>query len=309
MANLLDLTSQGDVATISDESKLSQVVLMTPQQLYELWERQPWQTHTIDFTQDREDWAGISDEDKDHIVWFLSSFFIGEERVATQFNGLVGAYESQSEEAFLTTQQVDEARHAQHFNNFYTQVIGYDGSFEDRLERAREDLNDAFKVLFDDVLVDANRRLLADPGDMDAKVDFVTTYHMVIEGTLALTGQDTLTRVFEDRGILPGFLEGFRKISTDEHRHVAYGTWFLQQKARESPELARRITSTLQELIPIAAGVLTPRGYDIGDQYKILGVASDEVHGFAFQALSRRLKVIGVSLAGAPEDGATTVPA
>ncbi|MCW2993071.1 MAG: hypothetical protein JWQ18_566 [Conexibacter sp.] len=302
MASLLELTSQGDVATISDESKLSQVVLMTPQQLYELWERQPWQTHTIDFTQDREDWAALSDEDKDHIVWFLSSFFIGEERVATQFNGLVGAYEGQSEEAFLTTQQVDEARHAQHFNNFYTQVVGYDGSFEERLDRAREDLNDSFKVLFDDVLVDANRRLLANPGDMEAKVDYVTTYHMVIEGTLALTGQDTLTRVFEGRGILPGFLEGFRKISQDEHRHVAYGTWFLQQKARQDPALARRIVKTLQELIPIAAGVLTPRGFDVGEEYEILGVRSDEVHGFAFQALTRRLKVIGVSLAPVAED-------
>jgi ribonucleoside-diphosphate reductase beta chain len=302
MANLLELTSQGDVGTISDESKLSQVVLMTPQQLYELWERQPWQTHTIDFTQDREDWAKLSDEDKDNIIWFLSSFFIGEERVATQFGGLVGAYEGQSEEAFLTTQQVDEARHAQHFNNFYTQVVGYDGTFEDRLDRAREDLNESFKVLFDEVLVDANRRLLADPADMEAKVDFVTTYHMVIEGTLALTGQDTLTRVFEGRGILPGFLEGFRKISQDEHRHVAYGTWFLQQKARQDPALAQRIVKTLQELIPIAAGVLTPRGYDIGEQYEILGVRSDEVHGFAFQALTRRLKVIGVSLAPAPED-------
>lgn len=306
MANLLELTSQGDVATISDESKLSQVVLMTPQQLYELWERQPWQSHTIDFTQDREDWAALSDDDKDNITWFLSSFFIGEERVATQFGGLVGAYESQSEEAFLTTQQVDEVRHAQHFNNFYTKVLGYDGSFEDRLDRAREDLNDSFKVLFDEVLVDANRRLLADPGDMEAKVDFVTTYHMVIEGTLALTGQDTLTRVFEERGILPGFLEGFRTISQDEHRHVAFGTWFLQQKARQDPALARRIQQTLQELIPIAAGVLTPRGYEIGESYEVLGVRSDEVHGFAFQALTRRLKVIGVSLTPA-EPEATAV--
>jgi ribonucleoside-diphosphate reductase beta chain len=306
MANLLELTSQGDVATISDESKLSQVVLMTPQQLYELWERQPWQSHTIDFTQDREDWAALSDEEKDDITWFLSSFFIGEERVATQFGGLVGAYETQSEEAFLTTQQVDEARHAQHFNNFYTQVLGYDGSFEDRLDRAREDLNDSFKVLFDEVLVDANRRLLADPGDMEAKVDFVTTYHMVIEGTLALTGQDTLTRVFEERGILPGFLEGFRKISQDEHRHVAFGTWFLQQKARQDPALARRIQKTLQELIPIAAGVLTPRGFEVGESYEVLGVRSDEVHGFAFRALTRRLKVIGVSLTPA-EPEATPV--
>jgi ribonucleoside-diphosphate reductase beta chain len=301
MANLLDLTSQGDVATISDESQLSKVVLMTPQQLYELWERQPWQSHTIDFTQDRADWAALPDAVKDDIVWFLSSFFIGEERVATQFNGLVGAYESQSEEHFLTTQQVDEARHAQHFNRFYEQVVGYDGSFEDRLDRARADLTEPFKILFDDVLVDANRRLLADPADVEAKVDFVTTYHMVIEGTLALTGQDTLTRVFERDGILPGFLEGFRKISTDEHRHVAYGTWFLQQKAKD-PALRRRIQQRLAELIPIAAGVLTPRGYEVGEEYEVLGVRSDEVHGFAFQALTRRLKVIGVSLAPAEEE-------
>ena len=89
------------------------------------------------------------------MAWNLSSFFVGEERVTTQFSGLVCAYESQSEEAFLTTQQVDEARHAQHFNRFYEQVVGRDGTFEDRLERSREDLNEPFKVLFDDVLVQA----------------------------------------------------------------------------------------------------------------------------------------------------------
>ncbi|MDX6505526.1 MAG: ribonucleoside-diphosphate reductase beta chain, partial [Gaiellaceae bacterium] len=61
MASLLDLTSQGDVATISDESKLSSFKLQDPQQLYELWERQPWQAHAIDFTQDRRDWTTLPD--------------------------------------------------------------------------------------------------------------------------------------------------------------------------------------------------------------------------------------------------------
>ena len=56
--------------------------------------------------------------------------------MTTQFTGLVMAYEDQNEEAFLTTQQVDEARHAQHFNRFYEQVLQYDGTFEDRLARA-----------------------------------------------------------------------------------------------------------------------------------------------------------------------------
>ena len=52
MASLLDLTSQGDVGTIADESKLSKVKLMTPQQLYELWERQPWSAHAVDISGD-----------------------------------------------------------------------------------------------------------------------------------------------------------------------------------------------------------------------------------------------------------------
>src|ERR1700722_9764718 len=181
MPSLLELTSQGDVGTIPDDSQLSSVKLMNPQELYELWERQNWQAHAIDLERDRTDWLALEDDLRENLAWDLSSFFVGEERVTTQFSGLVMAYESQGEEAFLTTQQVDEARHAQHFNRFYEQVLGIDGTFEDRLEKARGDLNPAFIEMFDGVLVDWGRRLVADPADIEAKVDFVTLYHMVIE--------------------------------------------------------------------------------------------------------------------------------
>jgi ribonucleoside-diphosphate reductase beta chain len=118
---------------------------------------------------------------------------------------------------------------------------------------------------------------------------------MVIEGTLALTGQNYITRFCEDHDVLPGFIEGFRLISQDEHRHVAYGTWFLQNKAKD-PALARRIQDRLTELLPIAAGVFVPPGMQLGDSYEILGYSSDEVNRFAFTALSRRLRVIGIGL-------------
>jgi ribonucleoside-diphosphate reductase beta chain len=298
MTSLLDLTSQGDVATISDESKLSSIKLQTPQQLYELWERQPWSAHAIDLEQDREDWRNLPEEDRSDIVWGLSSFFVGEERVTTQFSGLVMAYESQSEEAYLTTQQVDEARHAQHFDRFYREVAGYDGDMDANLTAVREELNDAFVTLFDEHLVEAARRLVDDPADIEAKVDFVTAYHMVIEGTLALTGQNFITDYLERENILPGFLEGFRRISQDEHRHVAYGTWYLQQKASD-PGLARRIQDKLSELLPIAASVLVPKGKDPFSDWTLLGYSSQDVNEFAFTALSRRLKVIGIPL-GAP---------
>src|SRR3954447_1273011 len=182
MPSLLDLTSQGDVGTIADESKLASITLMTPQQLYELWERQNWSSHTIDFEQDRRDWEAMDVQLRGQLAWNLSGFFIGEERVTTQFSGLVMAYESQSEEAFLTTQQVDEARHAQHFNRFWEQVLGVDGTFEDRLKEARRRLSPSFIEMFDGMLGEWGNRLVANPSDVEAKVDFVTLYHMIIEG-------------------------------------------------------------------------------------------------------------------------------
>jgi len=295
MASLLELTSQGDVGTITDDSRLTKVRLMEPQQLYELWERQNWVSHAIDLSRDRADWAAFDEKTKGDVAWSLSSFFIGEERVTTQFSGLVMSYEDQSEEAYLTTQQVDEARHAQHFNRFYAQVVGLDMTFDERLDDVRRHVSDAFVQLFDHHLVKANQRLVADPGDLEAKVDFVTAYHMVIEGTLALTGQYTITEWAERNDVLPGFLEGFRKISQDEHRHVAYGTWFLQQKAKD-PALAQRIQDKLVELLPIAAGVLAPPGVDPFSDWELLGFRSAQVNEYAFKALSRRLKVIGVGL-------------
>ena len=115
---------------------------------------------------------------------------------------------------------------------------------------------------------------------------------MVIEGTLALTGQWFLTDYMERKGILPGWVEGFKLISQDEHRHVAYGTWFLREKAAD-PALSRRIAERLAELIPLAAAVFVPPGADPGD-YAILDYTMEETNTFAFNALNRRLKVVGI---------------
>ena len=298
MASLLDLTVQGDVGTISDESKLPEIRLMGPLELYRLWERQNWASHAISLEQDRRDWKSMPAGERESMLWGLSAFFVGEERVTNQFSGLVMAAEDKHEEAFLLTQQVDEARHAQHFNRLYEEVFRYDGAFEDRLERAREDLNDDYITLFDGHLVSAHQALLADPQSVEAKVDFITIYHMVIEGTLALTGQRFQTERIERRGVLPGHLEAFKRIAQDEHRHVAYGTWFLQSKARD-PELAKRVQDKLTETLPPAAGVLVPPGYQLGDEYEYLGYTSQEMNEFAFTALSRRLKVIGIGLPAA----------
>ena len=272
--------------------------LRGPQELYALWEREQWRSHAIDFARDREQWPLLDDEQRDFLAWMLSSFFVGEERVSTQFCGLLMAYADEHEQSFLASQQADEARHMQFFDRVYREVIGLEQqAFDGRLRRVREELGDAFSRLFDESLVDAGRRLVADPADLGAKVDFVATYHMVIEGTLALAGQRYVTDYLERAGIMPGLLEGFRHVARDEHRHIAYGAWFLARTAGEQPALAERLRRRLHELIPLAARLLTPPGRDPSAPWRMLGRDSGEVRAFAFTALSRRLKAIGVPLA------------
>jgi len=189
------------------------------------------------------------------------------------------------------------------FDRFYREVVGLEQeAFDDRLARVREELNEAFTTLFDTELVAAGQKLIGDPSDIEAKVEFTTIYHMIIEGALALTGQNFITEYFEREGILPGFVEGFVNVARDEHRHVAYGTWYLQQAVRREPRLADVLRAKLTALLPTAAGVLVPPGEDPESDWDLLGYTSQQINEFAFKSLSRRLAAIGVPLApqGAP---------
>nr|MDP8944142.1 ribonucleotide-diphosphate reductase subunit beta [Actinomycetota bacterium] len=300
MPTLEDRAGPDHCRELAGAEPAAQIGLRGPQQLYELWEREPWQSHAIDLGRDRRDWSRLDQRQRDSFGWPLSAFFLGEERVATQLTGLLVACGGPAEESFLASQQVDEVRHMQFFDRFHREVLGLDGGdLGDRLARARGEANDAFVTIVDEALVAAGDALLAAPSDLGAKVDFVTTYHMVIEGTLALTGQHYLMRCLERARILPGLLEGFRHVARDEHRHIAYGAWFLAQTAGRDPALAERCRAKLRELMPLMAGALAPPGHEAGERWELFGYRSEEVDGFAFTALHRRLSAIGVPLAAA----------
>jgi len=57
-------------------------------------------------------------------------------------------------------------------------------------------------------------------------------------------------------------------------------------------------------LLPVAASVFVPPGMQLGETYEILGYGSDQVNQFAFTALTRRLRVIGVGLPAVQEGAA-----
>jgi ribonucleoside-diphosphate reductase beta chain len=273
----------------------TEVHLNDPQTLYRHWEDSQWSPFAIDLERDREQWTTMSGEDRGLVLWALSSLMVAEERITTKFAGLVAAYGSEEEATFLATQQVDEARHMQFYARFQDEVVADPGAIGDHVARAREQLGPSFSVIFDEALVQAHDRLLADPGEAEAKVEFVTTYHMVIESTLGLTAFRFITQYLESEGLLPGFVEGYSKIHKDENRHIAYGVWFLREAVGSDPALGDAVRRALRQLLPAVAEALTPpdRG---GTDWQALGASGEEIREFALSGLTRRLKLIGVPL-------------
>ncbi|MFT3863846.1 MAG: ribonucleotide-diphosphate reductase subunit beta [Solirubrobacterales bacterium] len=295
-AQRADYQATADPALNEAADRTADIKLLGYGELYDLWERQQWQTQELDFSQDREDWhERISEEERFQRMYGLSSFFIGEQKVAEELGPIMRAAPTEEQKVFLCTQIADEARHVRFFERFYREVgvLGSDRLGE-MLTETSAHLNDNFGRLFDEMLGRRTERLSQEPEDTEALVEAVTLYHMVIEGMLALTGQHFIMDFNERENTLPGFVEGFGNVARDEHRHVAFGSVFLREKARGDDRYKAAIRRTLEESLPVADGVLSPPWAEGGDDFELFGYSLAETRQFAGTCLMRRLKVIGL---------------
>ncbi len=291
-----DYQATADPALNEAADRTANIKLLGYGELYDLWERQQWQTQELDFSQDREDWhERIPEEERFQRMYGLSSFFIGEQKVAEELGPIMRAAPTEDQKVFLCTQIADEARHVRFFERFYREVgvLEADGLSE-MLAETSSHLNQNFGELFDDMLGARTERLSQEPEDTEALVEAVTLYHMVIEGMLALTGQHFIMEFNERENTLPGFVEGFGNVARDEHRHVAFGSVFLREKAHEDERYKAAIQRTLEEALPIADGVFSPPWAEGGDDFELFGYSLGETRQFAATCLMRRLKVIGL---------------
>jgi hypothetical protein len=175
--------------------------LHDPQTLYRHWENEQWNPWSIDLTTDTAQWRdALTDRDKRLVYWALSSLMVAEERITTKFAGLVMAANTEEEASYLASQQVDEARHMQFYARVQDEVIDQPATIAAHIARSRDQLGESFSVIFDQSLVSAHDRLAANPQDPIAKINFITTYHLVIESVLGLTAFEFISRYLADNG-------------------------------------------------------------------------------------------------------------
>lgn len=271
--------------------------LLSYEQLYSLWERQNWSAHELDFSVDREQWLALPTQSQQEMKWSMGSFYVGEERVAADLAPFVVAAPSGEVEAFLATQLVDEARHAVFFDRFGGEVMALEANdLRGRLMEIQQVLLEPWRVVFDDNLRAVAHHLRDNPDDLDAFVEGIVTYHMVIEGVLAMTGQHIFLEYTKGHSLFPGFYEGFSKVQRDEHRHVAFGVRFLRDALEADPKYGDVIERKIAELVPKACHVLVPPGVKDPSHFKTYDYTSDYVYGFAYRALKRRMAAIGLSV-------------
>src|SRR5664280_457925 len=153
--------------------------------LYSRWERGNWCATELDFTEDARQWReDFTDFERQAALWNYCLFFWGEDAVADNLSPYIDAAPLVEQKYFLTTQQVDEARHAVFFKRFMQEVCGIgDGSMASGLNAIKPQLTPGFRKIFDrlDTMAD---ELRADrsPSQLAAAV---TLYHIVIEAALA----------------------------------------------------------------------------------------------------------------------------
>jgi ribonucleotide reductase beta subunit family protein with ferritin-like domain/putative sterol carrier protein len=268
--------------------------------LYARWERGNWSATELDFTEDARQWQeDFTEFERQAAVWNYCLFFWGEDAVADNLSPYIDAAPLEEQKYFLTTQQVDEARHAVFFKRFMQEVCGIGtGSMASGLQSIKPSLTPGFRKIFDrlDRMAD---ELRADrsPAKLAAAV---TLYHVVIEAALAQPGQHFIYGYLERRDQLPAFREGMKNIAADEQRHIGFGVKLLADLNREDPVgVPKAVARILREVTRYTAQVLMPPGWD--ERYiTVFGATYDEVGVEGLTSMTTKLRSAGLAVETLP---------
>jgi Ribonucleotide reductase, small chain/SCP-2 sterol transfer family len=268
--------------------------------LYARWERGNWRATELDFTEDARQWReDFTEFERQAALWNYCLFFWGEDAVADNLSPYIDAAPLEEQKYFLTTQQVDEARHAVFFKRFMQEVceIG-DGSMSGGLKAIKPQLTSGFRKIFDrlDRMAD---ELRADrsPAKLAAAV---TLYHIVIESALAQPGQHFICSYLEERDQLPAFREGMENIAADEQRHIGFGVKLLSDLNREDPvRVPKAVAAILRDVTRYTAQVLMPPGWD--ESYlTVFNYTFDKVGVEGLTSMTTKLRSAGLPLETLP---------
>lgn len=265
-------------------------------ELYYRWERLNWKVSDLDFTQDRSDWLALDQHHRDRLLWTLAAFYVAEQRVAATLTPYVTAAPLLEQKVFLTTQCVDETRHAIFFDRWFQEVVAAgDVELGERLRSSRRWVGPGFAPLFDVYLEEVTSELRDNPDDIRLFAKAMAVYHLVIEGVLALTGQKFILAWARDNELLPGFRAGFTAVARDESRHVAFGAKVIRDLLRDDPSLIHPIHEGMNESLRLGTALYQPPGGDV-TYTSAFGYSLGDLFNYGSLQLEKKMRAIGAPM-------------
>ncbi|SEH16233.1 ribonucleoside-diphosphate reductase beta chain [Natronorubrum sediminis] len=236
----------------------------------------------------------------------IAKFGAGEDAVTEDLAPLATVLEDIDDQLFLTTQLYEEAKHADFFDRYWREVVW---AVEDELgwERSnpRDDkwFNEPYVELFDRNKKAQYRLLEDDTPENRAKA--YCHYHLTVEGILAQTGyygmQTSYGGEFEELPHLPGLVEGFTKIRSDEGRHVGFGMNQLKTLIKEEGVEPELIENTVNELLPLVQGITEDNRYQPDEDEERVGLQDGELAAYAVDKHTDRMQQITDAAAEIPD--------
>lgn len=245
-----------------------------------------WDPRQVDLSADRADWEALSDDQRRSATYLCAQFIAGEEAVTQDLQPFMRAMAAEGrfgDEMYLTQFCFEEAKHAQVFRLWMDEV----GLDQDLQAYVRD--NPGYRRLFYYELPHALRVLEADPCPAN-QVRASVTYNHVIEGSLALTGYYAWQKVCSENGILPGMQELISRISLDERRHMAWGTFTCRRHVAADDSLWEVVQERIGELMPYAIEMINWVNGRFEQQP--FGMDPDEFVQYASDRAQRRLTAI-----------------
>jgi 1,2-phenylacetyl-CoA epoxidase catalytic subunit len=267
--------------------------------LYRRWEDGNWSAMGLDFARDREGWAALSDVQRASGRWIYSMFFYGEDSVADNLAPYIDAAPLEEQKYFLTTQQVDEARHAVFFHRFFVDVMGAGRSVAETLGATRAEHNWGYTHVFE--RLDRMAAELRRDRSLPKFAQAIAMYHLVVEATLAQPGQHFIEDYFASQGSMPAFSEGMHNVARDEQRHIGFGVKVLSELFAQSEECKAAVVELLREVLMYGIAVFVPPGFD-REYTRAYGFEMEDVYAFAIRSIRAKWRAAGYPLEEMPPD-------
>jgi ribonucleoside-diphosphate reductase beta chain len=258
-----------------------------PLRLFAGGNKKAWDPGDIDFSRERADWESLSDREREYATLMCVEFAAGEEAVTKDiqpFIAAMGAEGRLGDEMYLTQFAFEEAKHTQAFR-LWLDAVG----ITDDLHRYLDELP-TYSAIFGEELPKSLNALAADPSPA-AQIRASATYNHIIEGMVALTGYYTWRKICAQRRILPGMHELIQRISDDERRHMAWGTFTCRRHVAADDANWNVFETHMNQLIPLVLRLVEDVRGLYGDELPF-NLSGDELMRYSADRGTRRLGTI-----------------